>query len=87
MLPMPDIDEYYWHDLIGSRIKNFFAGRDSDLGVVTSVLATGSNDVLLVSGDLESVDSRERLIPFIKDYVSKVNQSRGYIQVSWDPDF
>ena len=86
-LPMTPADEYYWHELIGLRIKSFYAGRDEDLGVVMSVLPTGSNDVLLVSGDQASLDSRERLIPFIKEYVSSVNQTHGYIQVNWDPAF
>ncbi len=86
-LPRIHADEYYWHELIGLRIKNIFADRDEDLGVVMSMLATGSNDVLLVSGDQASLDSRERLIPFIKEYVCSVNQAHGYIQVNWDPAF
>ena len=87
VLPSPDVNEYYWHELLGLRIRNLFAGEEDDLGVVSSLLATGSNDVLLVSGDKASIDYRERLIPFIEDYVLKVSRTHGYIQVSWDPDF
>ena len=46
------------------------------------MLATGANDVMVVTGD------RERLIPFVHgQYVKKVNLEEGIIVVDWDPDF
>ena len=42
------------------------------LGVVKTVLPTGANDVLVVGGDAESIDRKERLIPFISQTVLKL---------------
>jgi 16S rRNA processing protein RimM len=57
------------------------------LGVVTIVMATGANDVLVIVGDLESIDRRERLVPFHRDYVPNVEMSTRRITVEWDPEF
>ncbi|MGH8398564.1 MAG: ribosome maturation factor RimM, partial [Gammaproteobacteria bacterium] len=52
------------------------------LGRVQSLIATGSNDVLVVQGE------RERLIPFIRGQVIKnVDLATRVIRVDWDPDF
>jgi 16S rRNA processing protein RimM len=55
--------------------------------VVTMVMATGANDVLVIVGDLESIDRRERLVPFHRDYVPNVEMSTRRITVEWDPEF
>ena len=34
------------------------------LGVVKKVMPTGANDVLVVEGSTDSIDQKERLIPF-----------------------
>ena len=34
------------------------------IGTVVSLLETGANDVMVVKGDAESIDRRERLIPY-----------------------
>jgi len=57
------------------------------LGVVKTVLPTGANDVLVVGGDAESIDRKERLIPFISQTVLEVNLAEGAIRVDWDPEF
>jgi 16S rRNA processing protein RimM len=45
-------------------------------------MQTGTNDVLVVSGE------RERLIPFILDQVVLAVDTRARrIEVDWDPDF
>jgi 16S rRNA processing protein RimM len=52
------------------------------LGKVSHLVATGANDVLVVSGE------RERLIPFVlDDYVKQVDFDAGRITVDWDPEF
>jgi 16S rRNA processing protein RimM len=71
--------EFYWADLIGSKVVNT-AGED--LGSVTRVFETGANDVLVVvEGD------RERLIPFIEPVVRQVDLAGRTIRVDWSSDF
>jgi len=83
---LPDLpdDEFYWRDLEGCRCKT---AADQDLGVVKMVLATGANDVLVIVGDAESIDGRERLVPFHRDYVPQVDLANRRITVLWDPEF
>lgn len=77
--PEPAEGEFYWIDLIGLRVRNLVG---IDLGVVRDLMATGANDVLIVSGD------RERLIPFIQgSTVLRVDQDVGEIVVDWDAEF
>ncbi len=71
--------QYFWADLVGLDVQ---LEDGKPLGRVEGLMATGSNDVLVVKGD------RERLIPFIHGQVIKrVDLDRGLIQVDWDPDF
>ena len=78
-LGQPKPGQYYWADLVGLDVQ-LEGGRS--LGKVQGLMATGSNDVLVVKGD------RERLIPFIQGQVIKrVDLAQGLIQVDWDPDF
>jgi 16S rRNA processing protein RimM len=77
-LPAPRAGEYYWVDLIGSRVVN---GAGRELGLVTGVLATGANDVLVTGGE------RERLIPFIAPVVREVDLAAGVIRVEWEADY
>ncbi len=66
-------------DLVGLDVQ-LDGGRS--LGAVEGLMATGSNDVLVVKGE------RERLIPFIHGQVIKhVDLDKRVIQVDWDPDF
>lgn len=78
-LPPVEADHYYWTDLVGLQVRDP-SGRS--LGTVDYVMATGANDVLVVTGE------RERLIPFIKDQVIKqVDLEGGTLTADWDPDF
>lgn len=71
--------EYYWADLEGMQVETA-AGQE--LGTVTSLFATGANDVLVVGG------KRRRLIPFVVDEIVKsVDWDTRTIVVDWDPDF
>jgi 16S rRNA processing protein RimM len=78
-LPAPEEGEYYWTDLVGLEVVN----RDGlSLGRVGEMIATGANDVMVVSGD------RERLVPFLPGrFVDEVDLAGGRIYVDWDPDF
>jgi 16S rRNA processing protein RimM len=78
---LPDLQagEYYWSDLIGLQVESL---QGESLGVVASILETGADDVLVLSGE------RERLIPFvIGDIVHEVDLERQRLVVDWLPDY
>ncbi len=78
-LPATATDEFYWHDLIGLTVINH---EGITFGKVESLIATGANDVLVVSGE------RERLIPFVMNHVVlEVNLVESTLRVNWDVDF
>lgn len=84
-VPEPGEGEFYWRDLLGLRVK-LEDGRD--LGRVEKLLETGANDVLVVRGDTDSIDQRERLLPWNPDQVIlQVSIASGEIRVDWDPEF
>ena len=83
-LPQLNNDEFYWRDLEGCRVETT---NRQVLGVVKTVIPTGANDVLVVRGDDDSMDRKERLIPFIDQTVLDVNLTTRLIQVDWDPEF
>lgn len=58
-------DEYFWHDLLGSRVYDL---QGTDYGDVVDIIETGSNDVLVARrGD------REYLIPLLKSVIRSVD--------------
>lgn len=78
-LPALDDEEYYWADLQGMQV---ITRQGVDLGIVTGLMETGANDVMVVRGD------RERLIPYVPDrYVVSVDAAAGVLEVDWDPEF
>mgnify|MGYP000721689077 CR=1 FL=1 len=78
-LPPVAEGEYYWADLQGLRVYNT---DGTDLGLVTRLMETGANDVLVVEGE------RERLIPMVPGaFVLRVEPESGFLEVDWDPDF
>ena len=87
LLPKLSESEFYWHQLQDLVVYNHFEDTVERLGVVLSLLETGANDVIVVKGDAESIDRRERLIPYTKQYVLKIDLGAQRIDVTWDPDF
>ena len=83
--PELDSNEYYWHQLEGLRVISIQDGID--LGVVAGLMETGANDVLEVKGDIDSLDFKERLIPYTKQVVLTVNLVSKKIEVDWDAEF
>jgi 16S rRNA processing protein RimM len=77
-LPALPQGEYYWADLIGLRVIN---QEGIDFGVVDSLFATGSNDVLVIKGD------RQRLLPYTNQVIQQVDLANGTLLVAWDADF
>lgn len=69
--------QYYWHQLVGLRVVTE-AGES--LGLVGEVLATGANDVYVVSND-----GTELLIPAIKQCVKRVDLEAGQMVVELLP--
>jgi 16S rRNA processing protein RimM len=87
LLPKLSDSEFYWHQLENLVVFSHFEDTVKRIGVVTSLLETGANDVILVKGDEESIDRRERLIPYSEQYVLKIDLGKQRIDVIWDPDF
>jgi 16S rRNA processing protein RimM len=75
--------EYYWADLIGLGVRN---SEGLDFGVVTEMLETGANDVMVVRIE-GGCGETERLIPFIAGVVKRVDIATGVIEVDWGADF
>lgn len=84
-LPQLDSGEFYWHQLQGLQVVNQHGQR---FGRVSHLLETGANDVLVVVPDGESIDERERLIPYIVDTViSEVDLQKETLRVEWEADY
>lgn len=77
---MPELapGEYYWVDLEGLAVRNT---RGELLGEVDHLMATGANDVLVLSG------GPDRLIPFAPGTVREVDIAGGVIVVDWESSF
>lgn len=88
-LPELDPDDYYWHQLQGLQVQaTSEQGERVVLGTIKEMLETGANDVMVVQGDKDSIDQRERLIPYLPGrVVTAVDVQAGTMQVDWDPEF
>ena len=88
-LPELEDDEYYWHQLEGLKVFTCDAdNNDLLLGVVSHLIETGSNDVLVVHKCQGSIDKQERLIPYLPGrFVETIDIDKGFIRVNWDPEF
>ena len=73
---MPELaeGEYYWCDLLGLKVMT---DRGELLGLLTDIIATGSNDVYVVKNDV-----REYLIPALEDVVLDIDLDDGIMTVS-----
>ena len=79
-LPKARVNEYYWADLVGLRVKSI---DDIDFGTVEQMLETGANDVVVVVAG-----ERERLIPFLQGQtIVNIDLTAGEMLVDWDADF
>lgn len=77
--------EYYWHQLQGLRVIN---QQDQNFGTVAEMLETGANDVLVVRPNDDSIDGRERLIPYLAGTVIiDVDLTEALIRVDWEADY
>lgn len=85
-LPALDDGDYYWKDLMGCQVVTI---TGYDLGKVTDMMETGSNDVLVIKANLkDAFGIKERLVPFLDGQViKKVDLATRIIEVDWDPGF
>ena len=84
-LPQLERGEFYWHQLVGLKVVN---QHEQVFGRVSRLLETGANDVLVVKADSESIDERERLIPYLVDsVVIEVDLENQTIRVDWEADY
>ena len=94
-LPTLEEGDYYWSQLQGLQVwcreDHEPDGDETDnsdtrvlLGTVDYLIETGANDVLVVKPSTESIDDRERLIPYLPgDVVTRVDLDRAVIEVDW----
>ncbi|MEO8165262.1 MAG: ribosome maturation factor RimM [Betaproteobacteria bacterium] len=69
--------EYYWRDLLGLEVTTLNTVK---LGVVTKILETGANTVLVVQGE------KELLVPFIEGVIANVDLKARKVVVDWEPN-
>lgn len=75
-LPKLEKHEYYWSDLEGLTVIN---QHGETLGKVIYLIATGSNDVLVVKGE------KEHAIPYLPgDVVTSIDLAEKVMHVNWD---
>ncbi len=76
-LPILKKDEYYWSDLQGLTVVN---KEGKTIGTVTSLIETGSNDVLIVKGD------KEFAVPYLPGKsILSVDLEKREIHIDWEP--
>ncbi len=80
---LPDLPEdgdsgYYWSDLVGTEVVNI---KGEELGKVVGLIETGANDVLRVQHINQ--EGKETLIPFIEQFIIKVDLKLSRIVVDW----
>lgn len=84
-MPEAEAGSYYWHELEGMTVTN---QQGEIFGVVARLMETGANDVLVVQPGSDSIDERERLIPFLTDsVVRQVDTVNRKIVVDWEADY
>jgi 16S rRNA processing protein RimM len=91
-LPSLEEGDFYWHQLQGLQVWGREPRSTTDeperdrvlLGTVDYLIETGANDVLVVKASENSIDDRERLIPYLPgDVVSRVSLEQGVVEVEW----
>lgn len=88
LLPELEEGDYYWHELQGLRVLSHWQGQSYNLGRVARLMETGANDVLVIAPSEQSMDDRERLVPYVPgQFVRSVDLAGHCILVDWDPEF
>ena len=86
-LPALEEGDFYWHQLQGLQVWGREPETSDDrvlLGSVDYLIETGANDVLVVKANADSIDDRERLVPYLPDdTIVRVSLEEGLIEVDW----
>ena len=78
-------EEFYWVDLIGHSVINL-AGEP--LGEVVGLIDNGAHPILRVQPPtLSDKAAPEMLIPFVDQFVNKVDQLNRQMTVDWEKDY
>jgi 16S rRNA processing protein RimM len=83
-MPKAEEGEFYYHQLEGLLVVTT---DDVVLGKVSHLFNTGSNDVMVVKPFKESLDGKERWLPYTDDCVKDISLDNSVIKVDWDPEF
>ena len=85
-LPILSSDEIYWYQLAGMNV--FDINQNELLGKVSGLNNFGSTDCLIINPTKDSIDDKERIIPFIrKTFIKKIDQEKQIIEVNWQKDY
>lgn len=80
--------DYYWRDLEGLRVLDL---NDEMIGIVSHLIETGANDVLVVKASEQwgkKNESKEILVPYVIDSVIKnIDLDAESITVDWDDEY
>ncbi len=99
LLPELGDNEAYWHQLEGVKVYSIGileqgtaiarnpVGDRILLGAISEIMETGANDVLVLKSCADSIDKRERLVPWVDKFLHSIDLSKGEIEVYWDPEF
>lgn len=72
-------DHFFVHDLLGCKV--FI--KDEMVGVVKDVLKLPANDVIV----LELKDGKEKLIPFVLEFIDRFDPAKGKLLLRIEKDF
>ena len=87
--PKLEEDEYYWSDLIGLDVVNL---QGEALGKVTDMMHNGAQSILRIAPVVPpdaAPDTKvpERLVPFVDQFVRKVDLGAKLITLDWGLDY
>ncbi len=86
-LPALPSGQFYWHQIKGLDVYHIDQ-CDEQIGTVHDIMATGANDVLVVTNTQEEKQPKERLIPYLPErVVREIDLSNNRIVVDWPMDF
>ena len=84
-LPKLDNGGAYFYQLENLEVKN---KQDEVLGLVDYIMPTGANDVIVVKPYKDSIDKKERLIPYLRpEIVENIDLEERRIIVIWPSDY
>lgn len=73
-MPILTADEFYWHDMVGMKVVT---EQGQELGKVTSLIATGGKDVLVITGQ-----EQEYLIPVLQEIIVRQDKEAGILVIA-----